>query len=34
MSFIIRVRVLLGLAGPGNTAYGAAPCVILRGEPS
>jgi hypothetical protein len=34
MTYIIRVLVALGLGRPGATAYGAAPSVAIRGEPS
>jgi hypothetical protein len=34
MSYIIRVHVLFGVSGPGNTAYGVAPTAVMRGEPS
>jgi hypothetical protein len=34
MTFIIRVLVLFGVQGPGNTAYVVAPCAVRHGEPS
>ncbi len=34
MTTVIRVSVAFGLAGPGVTTYGVAPCAFMRGEPS
>jgi len=34
MTTIIVLLVELGAATSGTTAYGAAPCAFMRGEPS
>jgi hypothetical protein len=34
MTTLIVVLVALGSSQPGVTAYGVAPCVVRRGEPS
>jgi hypothetical protein len=34
MTNIILLLVALGSSQPGVTAYGVAPCAVMRGEPS
>jgi hypothetical protein len=34
MTTIIYVLVALGTVAPGVTAFGVAPCAVMRGEPS
>jgi hypothetical protein len=34
MTMIINVLVAHGVTAPGVTAYGVAPCAVMRGEPS